>query len=53
MHITVVNVRAALAVKSRLFINPLLEQLGFSGVPVFQCLNRRYVVERTLWHQHR
>ena len=37
-------------VKSRLIVNALLNNLGFF-LPFLQRLNRRKMVERTLWNQ--
>lgn len=42
---------ARLGVKSRLIINALFEQFGFFLLPFLQRLNRRKMVERTLWNQ--
>lgn len=40
-----------LDVKSRLIVNALFEQFGFFLLPFLQRLNRRKMVERTLWNQ--
>ncbi len=40
-----------LCVKSRLIVNALFEQFGFFLLPFLQRLNRRKMVERTLWNQ--
>lgn len=37
-----------ITVKSRLFVYALLEQLRSLHLPFFECLNRRYMVERAL-----
>ena len=43
--------RCQLDVKSRLIVNALFEQFGFFLLPFLQRLNRRKMVERTLWNQ--
>ena len=42
---------SSLDVKSRLIVNALFEQFGFFLLPFLQRLNRRKMVERTLWNQ--